>query len=620
MKLNLCQCSSEIKYILMEVKEILDFTFEPDGFDLTTAQMEEKGFHLLKNEKQIDISYHTKTDFCRALLTMSSAEYIKTIDKREQSSFEEFGVMVDLSRNAVMNNQAIKQFIRLAALMGYQFVGLYMEDTIEVLEEPYFGYMRGALTAEELKDIDDYAELFGIEIRAYIQTLAHLNQIKRYECYNEIFDTDDILLAEEERVYELLEHVIQTISGNLRSRKINIGMDEAHMVGLGKYLDRHGFQERFKIMENHLNRVLTICRKYGYTVQMWSDMYFRLAYGGEYYIEDGTLPKIPAIPADVELVYWDYYSCEKEHYDKMLKQHKKLSKQIGYSGGAWKWTGFTPDNTFSIETGRAALKVCKENQVASVVITAWGDNGAEASAFSILPALYADAELAYGEDMDTLKFTNLTGLSFEQFMKIDLPSRFRDCATLHNNGSKYLFYNDVLLSAFDSIVFEGIAEFYEKVAFELDKNTANTNFGYIFDTQSKLCRFLQHKADFGIRLKQVYDNQDKVTLLRMEQEELPLMIEELEQFYDAVQVQWEKENKPFGFEVQCIRLGGLKQRLEYTKKVLHFYNSGKKEKIEELEVRRKPFHYYHEDRKNDGDINKLNYNLWNEIVSPAVIG
>ena len=61
-----------------------------------------------------------------------------------------------------------------------------MEDTIQVEEEPYFGYMRGALTCEELKEADAYAEIFGIELRPFIQTLAHLNQIVRYEEYQKI--------------------------------------------------------------------------------------------------------------------------------------------------------------------------------------------------------------------------------------------------------------------------------------------------------------------------------------------------------------------------------------------------------------------------------------------------
>ena len=56
-------------------------------------------------------------------------------------------------------------------------------------EEPYFGYMRGRMTHEEICELDRYAKEFGIELRPYIQTLEHLNQIVRYEQYDRITDT-----------------------------------------------------------------------------------------------------------------------------------------------------------------------------------------------------------------------------------------------------------------------------------------------------------------------------------------------------------------------------------------------------------------------------------------------
>jgi hypothetical protein len=615
MILNYDRCSNDIKKILKEEKDVLDIQSGSEEINLISEQKEESGFHVKKNASEIVIQYHTKTDFCRALLTICKGEFEENWIYSEKSSFEEFGVMLDFSRNAVMQVEGMKQFIKTIALMGYNFLGIYMEDTIEVPEEPYFGYMRGAMTAAQLKEIDDYASIFGIEIRAYIQTLAHLKQITRYEEYQEIIDTDDILLAGEDRTYQLLENLIKTVSENISSRKVNIGMDEAHMIGLGKYLDKHGYCNRIKIMEDHLKRVLTICRKYGLQVQMWSDMFFRLAYGGEYYIKEGGAANAPIIPSDVEIVYWDYYSCSKDRYDSMLKNHFKISDHVGFAGGAWKWTGFTPHNAYSMEIGKAAIEACKENNVKSVVITAWGDNGAEASNFSILPALYADAEYNYTGSFDPSKFLYITGMAFEDFMQIELPNLISEDATIHNNASKYLLYNDVFLATFDSVVFEGISEYYKDAAARLKRYSTNKKYGYLFDTQSKLCMVLQHKADLGKRIKDSYDRKDRTQLSKIEMEEIPLIIEELDHFYHAFETQWEKENKPFGFEVQCIRIGGLEKRLEYVKRQIKAYVSGEKERIEELEVKREEFHYF-----NEKDINKLNYNLWHDIVSPSDVG
>ena len=85
---------------------------------------------------------------------------------------------------------------------------------------------------------------------------------------------------------------------------------------------------------------------------MWSDMFFRLASGGYYYIENGlkieVSPEIKnKIPDNVSLTYWDYYHTDKNIYDVMFKEHKKLDDNVWFAGGAWIWQGFTPLNDFS---------------------------------------------------------------------------------------------------------------------------------------------------------------------------------------------------------------------------------------------------------------------------------
>ena len=87
--------------------------------------------------------------------------------KNEIKNFSSFGVMVDCSRNAVMTVAELKKFITLISRMGYNQVQLYMEDTYEVNDEPYFGYLRGKYTKEELKELDDFADsIFHDEKRA----------------------------------------------------------------------------------------------------------------------------------------------------------------------------------------------------------------------------------------------------------------------------------------------------------------------------------------------------------------------------------------------------------------------------------------------------------------------
>ena len=69
-----------------------------------------------------------------------------------KTDFKRFGLMMDMSRNSVMNMPSLKKLIPALADMGYNFIMLYTEDTYEIPEEPYFGHFRGRYTQAELKD------------------------------------------------------------------------------------------------------------------------------------------------------------------------------------------------------------------------------------------------------------------------------------------------------------------------------------------------------------------------------------------------------------------------------------------------------------------------------------
>ena len=153
--------------------------------------------------------------------------------------FHRFGTMIDCSRNAVMSVKGVKRWIDLTADLGYNELLLYTEDTYEVDENPYFGYRRGRYSQEELREIDQYALSKGVNLVPCIQTLAHLNAIVRWPAYKGMVDINDILLAGDERVYELIDKMFSSLSKCFSSRIINIGMDEARMIGRGKYYDLH---------------------------------------------------------------------------------------------------------------------------------------------------------------------------------------------------------------------------------------------------------------------------------------------------------------------------------------------------------------------------------------------
>lgn len=503
--------------------------------------------------------------------------------------FDTFGVMLDCSRNAVMKPERVKEYIDIMADLGYNCLMLYTEDTYEIPQRPYFGHNRGRYSIKELREIDTYAKEKGIDLIPCIQTLAHMKAIFRWPVFQKINDCEDILLADEEETYALIEDMFSSINQAFSSKMIHIGMDEAHLLGRGKYQDIHGFTDYMDIFLKHLKKVSEIAKKYEYELIMWGDMFFRILNaksGGDYYTEVNQIPQSikDMIPENVKIIYWDYYSDRKEHYVKQIKAHAMIKEPLWFAGGLWTWTGFSPHNKYTMEISTAALSACMEQKVKNIFMTVWGDNGGECSKFSILPALYYVAEAAKGEkDIQKIKegFEKKYAISFDEYMLLDLPDTPDDAKT-PVGPEKYLLYGDCFMGLFDSMVKEEFAGQYMKISQRLAKVKHDHPYKLLFETQEKLTYALSLKCDLGIRTREAYGTKNMEALEKL----LPVYektIKALKEFYAAYERQWMWENKPHGFDVQDARIGGAIWRIRHCKKRLEEYLAGEIERIEELE-------------------------------------
>lgn len=503
--------------------------------------------------------------------------------------YETLGVMIDFSRNGVMTLESLKNFLTVIRKMGYNTAFLYMEDTYEVEGEQYFGYMRSRYSIEEMKEIDDFCYELGIEAIPCIQTLAHL---KTYFKWNQVpVDCDDIMLVGEERTYELITNMFKTLSKCFRTKRIHIGMDEAHMLGKGKYANKHGNKTSNEIIKEHLEKICEIAKDFDYTLLIWSDMFFRSWNNGRYYLKE--VVKVPddalaALPKSVLPVYWDYYKAKSEDYDAMLQMHAQFSKDTWFAGGAWSWAGFAPLNLFSIRSMKEAMIACRDNKIKNIFMTMWGDDGMECSHFSQLPALHYIAECARGnfdEEKIKAKFKRIVGMDYDDFMKTDLPNYLTDDAPRRYEApSKYMLYSDPFLGFLDYTVPENVGKRFAEHAKELYAVAKKTRkYGYVFNTLAALCDALEIKAELGVKARSAYQSGDKAELARLAKEDCTELLKRLKIFHRAFEKQWYIDNKPSGFEIQDGRLGGLIQRIESCKRRLLAYAEGKLDKIEELE-------------------------------------
>ena len=575
------------------------------------------------------VSYHKPHQLYRALVLLSAAlkEGQDEVQIEERTAYEDLAYMADCSRNAVLNLTSAKKMIEVLALMGYSTFELYMEDTYEIEDQPYFGYFRGRYTVAELQEIEVYAADFDLTFVPCIQTLAHLSAFVKWGVkeVQELRDVEDILLIGEEKVYDLIEGMFKTMS-QLRTRKINIGMDEAHLVGLGRYLIQHGFQNRSLLMCQHLERVLDIADKYGFHCQMWSDMFFKLMsadgqYDRDVEIPEETLVYLERLKDRVTLVYWDYYQDSEEKYNRNFQNHHKISQDIAFAGGAWKWIGFTPHNHFSRLVAIEANKACRQNHVKEVIVTGWGDNGGETSQFSILPALQIWAELAYRNDLDKLAehFLVSTGLAFDDFMKVDLanllPGLPENLSGI--NPNRYILYQDILCPLLEQHIRpEEDGQHFEAASQQLQEVSLKAGeYSYLFETQAQLNALLSLKIAVTAGIQKAYGAGDKARLAELAEKDLPLLYQKVEDFAEQFSHQWQLENKIFGLDTIDIRFGGLLKRIKRAQERLQQYTTGQLDSVEELEQEILPFNDFYGDK----NFAATTANQWHTIATASTI-
>lgn len=573
----------------IQIKEIEQLLFEksPNFILKINATESNKNCSIFK-DGILNIQYVNKSYIFRSIFNYACNLNINK-EIEEKIFFDNVGIMLDCSRNGVPTIEFIKKFIRYMSLMGYTSLQLYTEDTYEVENEPYFGYMRGRYSQKELKELNDYGLKYGITMIPCIQTLAHLNSIFRWPEYQKINDVNDILLVEEERTYELIENMFKTIRKCFTTNIVNIGMDEAFLLGMGKYHEKHGYTNRVELMLKHLKKVSDIAQRYNFKCVMWSDMFYRLAFGGYYSEEFGKIGKdiVENVPSNVELIYWDYYSDKQEHFEKIIMQHKQFNNELWFAGGAWTYLGFLPDNCFTIKEVKSSVKACEKQNVKNYLMTMWGDNGSECSNFLALPGLMYLAECSYNNYDDELikhKFERLTGLSLDIFM---VPEKIDKVGNITNanftDPSKYLLYNDCFTGVLDTTIPIINSNEYQTIANKLKKYCKDKKWGYLFSYSYELAKVLEIKYNLGIKTREFYLKNNKKELLKLAKKEYKMLIKRLTKFYVAFEKAWICEKKHFGFEIQNYRLGGLISRLSYCQKRIVDYCKNKTANIEELE-------------------------------------
>ncbi len=591
--------------------------FNKDKGITVTAVADGKNGVSLKDGKAV-IHYAQKHVFFRELgVLCEHARKSDAFEIFESTHFEQLSVMIDTSRCGVPSVEKINEMTALLAVMGYGMVMLYTEDTVTLEDRPYFGYMRGRYTCDDLRAVDDYAYEFGIEVIPCLECYGHMNRYLIWSEAKPIKDTRTVLLAREEATFEFVEQLIRTVSGCFRSKRVHIGMDEAWDMGRGKFLDKHGYVPPAQIFEEYMERLIAITDKLGLRPMMWSDMYYRASgtpYGGDpdnYMLPDEIVAKIPA---SVELVYW-HYGEQPWSDERMIKSHKATGHHVIYAGGLWGWIGHFPEHHYAMRNCRFALDACRKHGVTEAMITIWTNDNAECDLFANLFGLSFFAECCYNDnltaDVQKARFEACTGADFDAFYEMaNYHNNFDDESRFDGNGGKDyrfrymgkpLFWQDVLEGLYDKALWDyypmngHYAACTARMKTYMERNKGS-RWDYLYEFAYLVFDYLTAKTAIADRLVPAYLADDRATLAKIAATELPALIQKTEAVHAAHREMWFEGRNMIGWCNLDIRYAGVAARCKTAKLLLERYLDGKIDAISSLaqtRLEKKPTGFSH---------------------------
>ncbi len=217
-----------------------------------------------------------------------------------------------------------------------------------------------------------------------------------------------------------------------------------------------------------------------------------------------------------------------------------------------------------------ALSACKKASVPFVLVTAWGDNGAETSLMTALPGICLYTEFAYtgGYDAGWLshRFEDCAGAALAPFAGL---SRFNNIPGLSASArtpgitAKSLLYEDTMVQLFAKDL-QGVtlASYYEGLAQEYEGYAGQGGpYVLVMDFYAKLARVLEGKCRWHENIAAAVKSGNQREALALA-EGLLQTVEETEALRLSWRALWMAVNKPYGFEVIDGRLGWVQARMK----------------------------------------------------------
>ena len=278
--------------------------------------------------------------------------------------FEHRAYMLDISRDRVPTMKTLREIVDLLERCRYNQLQLYTEHTFAYREHSVVWEDADPMTAAEIRKLDAYCRMQGIELVANQNSFGHMERWLVHEEYNRLakfpkggamtpwgtvkkFPTT--LDPSNPDSLKLVEGLFDELLPNFTSDLVNIGCDETFEISdPGEYI---GF----------LLKVADVVRRRGKRPMFWGDMVLRHP------------ERVAELPRDMIALDWGYEGNHPFEREAAAFKAAGLEFYVCPGTSSWRSLGGRVENMR--ENLEAAEKAGRVHGAKGYMVTDWGDEG-----------------------------------------------------------------------------------------------------------------------------------------------------------------------------------------------------------------------------------------------------
>ncbi len=302
---------------------------------------------------------------------------------------------LDVSRGRIPTLATLERQIELLELCKFTQLQLYVEASVAFPATIEAWRSSSPLTFDDIRALDDFCWLRGIELVPALASFGHMYDILRTRRWRHLGELPGQADRPFSFVERMLHHTLNPVNEGsyrfitermdeyaplFRSHQFNIEGDEAFDLGKGE--DREA-AERIGVPRLYADFVCRLCehlRGKGLSPLMYADIALKFP------------ELLPQLPADVTMANWDYRARpSRQNVEKVAASgHPQL-----VCPGVQTWNRLVPDVDAAWSNISLMCRYGQEFGAVGMLVTDWGDYGHINDPVTSLPGLAYAAECAW---------------------------------------------------------------------------------------------------------------------------------------------------------------------------------------------------------------------------------